>query len=92
MVEEIQVDLTLRAGGTMRATAEVTFPVRQGTLTISGFKVLETLPGKPWVSLPSKEYTKDGVRKFQKLLELSKHLLRTVQEEVLKAYREKIGQ
>jgi len=91
MSEELQVDLMLRDAGTMRATAEVTFPVGQGFLTVSGFKVIETVPGKPWVSLPSKDYTKDGVRKFQKLLELSKHLLRTVQDAVLKAYRDKLG-
>jgi len=91
MSDEIQVDLMLRDAGTMRATAEVAFTMPLGSLCVSGFKVIETEPGKPWVSLPSKEYTKDGVRKFQKLLELSKPLARAVQDAILKAYREALG-
>ncbi len=90
MQEGIQVDLMLRDAGTMKATAEVTFETAHGPLTISGFKVIEKDAGKPWISLPSKEYQAGGQRRFQKMVELAKPGMRAVSEAVLKAYEEKI--
>ena len=92
MQEQIQVDLMLRDLGSMKATADVTFPTSLGPLTVQGFKVIETEPGKPWISPPSKEYTaKDNTRKFQKLLDMPKPLARAVQDAVLTEYRAKLG-
>ena len=90
MQQEIHVDLMLRESGSMKATAEVTFSTPQGPLTLSGFKVIEKDAGKPWVSLPSKEYSAGGQRRFQKMVELSKPGMRAVSEAVLNAYEERL--
>ncbi len=92
MDQGIQVDLMLRDTGSMKATVAVSIPTLLGTITIEGFKVIENDIGKPWVSLPSKDYTgKDGKRKFQKLLELPKPVMRAVSEAVLAEYERKLG-
>jgi len=89
---EILVTLMLRDAGSMRATAEVTIQTALGALTVSGFKVIEKEPGKPWVGMPSKEYVgKDGTKKYQKLLEMPKALLRAVTEAVLAEYKKQLA-
>jgi hypothetical protein len=60
-------------------------------MTVLGFKVIETEPGKPWVSPPSKEYQAGGKRRFQKMVELPKPAMKAVTQAVLAAFKEKQG-
>jgi hypothetical protein len=90
MNDEIQVDLMLRDSGSMKATADVILATAIGPETIFGVKVIETNPGKPWISLPAKEYQAGGQRRFQKVLELSKPGMKALSLAVLKVYEEKL--
>jgi DNA-binding cell septation regulator SpoVG len=46
--------------GTIKALVSVTC----GDFEIRGFKVVDHEGGNPWVSMPSREYQKDGERQF----------------------------
>ena len=92
MQDGIQVDLRLQDSGSLKATAEVTFSTPPGPVTVKGFKVVQAEGQQPWVSPPSKDYTKDGQRKFQKMVELPRPVMRAVSDAVLKEYRVKLGQ
>ena len=68
--------------GPLRACARV----RLGGVIIHNCRIVHQAGQRPWVSLPQREYTHDGQKKYAPILELSEPLKRKVSRVVLAAW------
>ena len=69
----------IEGAGNLRAFADVNV---SGRIRISDVRVIQQPNQKPWVSMPSRAYEKDGARKWAPIVEI---LDDTLKEEVSKA-------
>jgi DNA-binding cell septation regulator SpoVG len=73
---------TVGSTGPLRAFASV----RLGGGIIHDCRVIQQDGQRPWVSLPQREYTHDGQKKYAAVVELSEPLKREVSRAVLAAW------
>jgi DNA-binding cell septation regulator SpoVG len=68
--------------GNLKAFASV----RLGGVVVHDLRVVQQPGQRPWVSLPQREYEKDGQKKFTPIVELTEPLKREVSRLVLAAW------
>jgi DNA-binding cell septation regulator SpoVG len=82
------LSITRRRGGNVKAFVSV----RVGALTIHDVKVVQQAGQKPWVAMPSREWSDDdGKRRFSPLVELGPSLKACVEVAVLQAWAAEEG-
>ena len=72
----------LTKAGNLKAFASV----RLGGVTIHDCRIVQQPGQRPWVSLPQREYEKDGQKKYSAIIELTEPLKREVCRMVLAAW------
>lgn len=75
----------IQSAGNLRAFATVNV---SGRIRIADVRVIQQPDKLPWVSMPSRAYEKDGIRKWAPIVELLDETLKgEISEAVLKEYR-----
>jgi len=72
----------LSSSGNLRGFASI----RMGGVTIHDCRVIQQPGQRAWVSMPQREYTKDGQKKYTAVVELSDGLKQQVSAAVLTAW------
>jgi DNA-binding cell septation regulator SpoVG len=78
----------ITGAGNLRAFAVISVA---GKLRISDVRVIQQPDQKPWVSMPSRAYEKDGQRKWSPIVELIDDQLKETISQVVLAEFAKVG-
>lgn len=74
----------LQTAGNLRAFASI----RIAGITVHDCRVVQQPGQRPWVSLPQREYVKDGQKKYSAIVELSDSLKREAERAILAAWEQ----
>jgi len=85
----IKAECRLIQKGSLLAEATVTLRTELGDLNIKRCLIVDGKDGEPFVTLPQKQYQKDGQNKYQKLVYCSSNELKAkIDEACFSAYSE----
>ena len=83
-IEVVRIN-PLSTSGSLQATASVRIG---GALTLHDFRVIQQPGQEPWVSVPQREYSKNGERRWTPIVELKDGLMEAVSAAILEKVAE----